>query len=64
MATTEERVTALHEAMEALYEALEQSRVMPPVPFSSTGSEPEEHEPDATEEALARARRALDRAAS
>ncbi len=64
MATTEERMNALQEAVEALYEAVEHSRVMPPVPFSSTGTEPEEHEPDATDAALAKARKALDRAAS
>lgn len=62
--TTEERLNALHEAMEALYEALDQSREMPRVPFSSTGSEPEEHDPDATDQAMAKARQALDRAAS
>lgn len=64
MATTEERITALYEAIEALYEAVEHSRVMPSVPFSGTGTAPEEHAPDATDEALAKARKALDRAAS
>lgn len=61
MGTTEEQIAALHEAVEALYQALQESRTPPPRPFATTEPEPEEHEPEATEQELQRARRALDR---
>lgn len=64
MAAHDQQITALREAVEALYEALRRSRAMPPQPFTSRPAEPEEFEPDSTEEALAQARKALDRVAA
>ena len=61
MATTEEQIAALREAVEALYRAIQEIRTPPPRPFAATEPEPQEHDPQATETDLEEARRALDK---